>query len=180
MSCLTTRPSAAGLVASISPGLAADIADMREGEGDDLPGIGRVGQRLLIAGHAGVEAQLAHPALADARRSPAAPKHGPVGQDERGGRAGRRCIGVRHGLLAPSGCRSAKDRPVAATMADQCLDGNARACRHFRTASAPDAGELRSSVRPTKRAITSSTDAMAQMYGKKLPIAKVRRWSYLR
>ena len=37
----------------------ADIADMREGEGDDLPGVGRIGQRLLIAGHAGVEADLA-------------------------------------------------------------------------------------------------------------------------
>ena len=37
----------------------ADIADMREGEGDDLPGIGRVGEDLLIAGHGGVEADLA-------------------------------------------------------------------------------------------------------------------------
>ena len=40
-------------------GVGADIADMREGEGDDLAGIGRVGQRLLVAGHAGVEADLA-------------------------------------------------------------------------------------------------------------------------
>ena len=40
-------------------GVGADIADMREGEGDDLPGVGRVGQRFLIAGHAGVEADLA-------------------------------------------------------------------------------------------------------------------------
>ncbi len=37
----------------------ADIADMREGEGDDLPGIRRVGEDLLIAGHRGVEADLA-------------------------------------------------------------------------------------------------------------------------
>ena len=38
----------------------ADIADMREGEGDDLPGIGRIGEDLLVAGHGGVEADLAH------------------------------------------------------------------------------------------------------------------------
>ena len=34
----------------------ADIADMREGEGDELPGIGGIGEDLLIAGHRGVEA----------------------------------------------------------------------------------------------------------------------------
>jgi hypothetical protein len=32
---------------------------MWKGEGDDLAGIGRVGQNLLIAGHGGVEADLA-------------------------------------------------------------------------------------------------------------------------
>src|SRR5690606_34931412 len=37
----------------------ADVADVREGEGDDLRGIGRVGQDLLVAGHRGVEAHLA-------------------------------------------------------------------------------------------------------------------------
>ena len=37
----------------------ADVADMREGEGDDLPGIGRIGEDFLIAGHRGVEADLA-------------------------------------------------------------------------------------------------------------------------
>ena len=37
----------------------ADIADMREGEGDDLAGIGRVGEDFLIARHGGVEADLA-------------------------------------------------------------------------------------------------------------------------
>ena len=31
--------------------IGADIADMGEGEGDDLPGIGGIGQDLLIAGH---------------------------------------------------------------------------------------------------------------------------------
>jgi hypothetical protein len=39
--------------------IGADIADMRKGEGDDLPGIGRVGQDFLIAGDRGVEADFA-------------------------------------------------------------------------------------------------------------------------
>ena len=37
----------------------ADIADMREGEGDDLAGVGGIGEDLLVAGHRGVEADLA-------------------------------------------------------------------------------------------------------------------------
>src|SRR5262249_25270616 len=32
---------------------------MREREGDDLPGIGRIGEHLLVAGHRGIEADLA-------------------------------------------------------------------------------------------------------------------------
>jgi hypothetical protein len=39
--------------------IGADIADVREGEGDDLPRVARVGHHLLVAGHRGVEAQLA-------------------------------------------------------------------------------------------------------------------------
>jgi len=39
--------------------LTLSIADMREGESDDLPGIGRVGEDLLVARHRGVEADLA-------------------------------------------------------------------------------------------------------------------------
>ncbi len=45
----------------------ADIADMREGEGDDLPGIGGVGEDLLIAGHGGIEADLADRAAGGAQ-----------------------------------------------------------------------------------------------------------------
>ena len=37
----------------------SDIADMRKREGDDLPRIGRIGEDLLIAGHRGIEADLA-------------------------------------------------------------------------------------------------------------------------
>jgi hypothetical protein len=40
-------------------GIGADIADVREGEGDHLPRERRVGHDFLIAGHGGVEAQLA-------------------------------------------------------------------------------------------------------------------------
>ncbi|MGY2938896.1 hypothetical protein ACVWZ6_008498 [Bradyrhizobium sp. GM6.1] len=39
--------------------VSADIADMREGEGDELAGIRGIGEDLLIAGHRGVEADLA-------------------------------------------------------------------------------------------------------------------------
>ena len=35
-----------------------DIADMGKGEGDQLSGIGRIGQDFLISGHRGVEDQL--------------------------------------------------------------------------------------------------------------------------
>ena len=57
---------------------------MREGEGDDLPGIGRVGQDLLIAGHRRVEADLAD---RDAGRARALSlDDGAVGKDEEGGR----------------------------------------------------------------------------------------------
>ena len=58
----------------------ADIPDMRKGEGDDLPIVGRVGQDLLIAGHGGVEADLAD-RLAR-RAKPFAFEHRAVGQHE--------------------------------------------------------------------------------------------------
>jgi len=47
-----TRPHAARLdIFRIGAG----IADMRIGQGDNLSGIGRVGENFLIAGHGGVE-----------------------------------------------------------------------------------------------------------------------------
>jgi len=60
-----------------------DIADVGKGEGDDLAGIGWVGQGLLIARHAGVEAD-----LADRRRrsgvgaEAATPEDRAVGQNQ--------------------------------------------------------------------------------------------------
>ena len=73
--------------------IGADIADMREGEGDDLPGIGRIGQGFLIAGHARVEANLGH-GLALCPEA-AAPKDGTISQDKAGG--GARGGGISHG-----------------------------------------------------------------------------------
>ena len=61
----------------------AVVADVRVGEGDDLPGVGRVRDHLLVAGEDGVEHHLAG-------RDPArrigpdrlALEHGPVGQHQ--------------------------------------------------------------------------------------------------
>ena len=74
-------------------GVGADIADMREGEGDDLPGIRRVGQDLLIAGHRGIEANLADGDAGGARAL--ALDHRAVGQNEKRGRRLDRPIGRR-------------------------------------------------------------------------------------
>ena len=40
--------------------ICADIADMRKGEVNDLPGIARIGHHFLIAGHCGVKADFAN------------------------------------------------------------------------------------------------------------------------
>ena len=48
----------------------ADIADVGKREGDDLPGIGGIGQDLLVSGHGGVEADFAD-------RGPVAPRPNP-------------------------------------------------------------------------------------------------------
>ena len=48
--------------------IGADIADMREGEGDDLAGIGRVGEDFLVAGQRGVEADFGDGAMPVAPR----------------------------------------------------------------------------------------------------------------
>ena len=64
----------------------ADIADMREGEGDDLPGIGRVGEDLLVARHGGVEADLADRMAG--RAEPEAFENGSVSQHQKRGRLG--------------------------------------------------------------------------------------------
>ena len=40
--------------------IGADVADMREGKGDDLTSVGRIGEDFLIPGDRGVETDLAH------------------------------------------------------------------------------------------------------------------------
>src|SRR5215470_7634475 len=64
----------------------ADIADVGEGEGDDLPGIGGIGEDLLIAGHRGVEADLADRVPGGAKALSL--EHGAVSKDEERGRFG--------------------------------------------------------------------------------------------
>ena len=74
----------------------ADIADVREGEGDDLPGIRGVGEDLLIAGHGGVEADLADRGAGGAQAE--ALQHGPVGQHQK-----RRRLGLSPSLAGSPG-----------------------------------------------------------------------------
>ena len=60
--------------------IGADIADMREGEGDDLAGIGGIGENFLISGHGGVEAHLAD--RRPGRAEPESVQHRAVGEHE--------------------------------------------------------------------------------------------------
>ena len=70
----------------------ADIADMRKGEGDNLPRIGGVGENLLIPRHRCVEADFAHRRAwcADAE----ALQYGAVGEHEQRRRSGLRPAGI--------------------------------------------------------------------------------------
>ncbi len=61
-----------------------DDADMGEGEGDDLPGVGGIGEDLLVAGHRGVEADLADGGAG--RADAEAFEDQAVGEDEQRGR----------------------------------------------------------------------------------------------
>ncbi|MPM56949.1 hypothetical protein SDC9_103766 [bioreactor metagenome] len=63
--------------------IASVISDFRRSEGDELPGVGRIGHNLLIAGHSGVEYRFADriPGSAEAP----APEDGAVGQRQEGG-----------------------------------------------------------------------------------------------
>ena len=79
----TITPRQNGRRLSSSSAVDAVVADVGVGEGDDLPGVGRVGDDLLVAGEDGVEHDLAggHPA---GRLGPdgLALEHRPVGQDQ--------------------------------------------------------------------------------------------------
>src|SRR5207253_2129429 len=58
----------------------AYITDMREREGDDLPRIGGIGKNLLVAGHGGVETDLAYRVAGCAEANTF--ENGAVGEDE--------------------------------------------------------------------------------------------------
>src|ERR1043166_8232565 len=79
---------------------------MREGEGDDLPGIGRIGQDLLIPGDRGVEADFADCLTGRAETVP--PKNRPVRQHQGRVAVGRSRLfysrdGVAHQMSGPRG-----------------------------------------------------------------------------
>ncbi len=54
-----TRPAGKDVGRLLVFGIGAGIADVGIGQGDDLAGIGRVGEDFLIAGHGGIEHHLA-------------------------------------------------------------------------------------------------------------------------
>ena len=175
-SCFTTRPRAAIVVASMSSAIGADVADMGEGEGDDLPGIGRVGQRLLIAGHAGVEAHLGRLARGVGAEA-AAPEHRAVAEHEAGGGAGGRRGRVRHG-------RSVLLRRRAGDVGQRKtgrLDQRRPVARRDGAVLAPFAQRLGAHAQrraaasaPPSRSMIASTDiVMAADYGKNFPSATV-------
>ncbi|MGY4482600.1 hypothetical protein ACVWWR_001791 [Bradyrhizobium sp. LM3.2] len=74
----------------------ADVADMRKGEGDELAGIGGIGEDLLVAGHRGVEADLAD-GLAFGPETKAF-EHRAVGKHQQRGRFVVRPGGIVFGL----------------------------------------------------------------------------------
>ena len=70
--------------------IGADIADMGEGEGDDLAGIGGIGEDFLIAGDGGVEADFSDGIARGADAMPL--ENGAVFQHQNG----RRFAALRH------------------------------------------------------------------------------------
>ena len=53
------KPARCGLWLSTSSAIDAVVADLGIGHGDDLAAIARIGEDFLVAGHRGVEADLA-------------------------------------------------------------------------------------------------------------------------
>jgi hypothetical protein len=94
----------------------ADIADMRKREGDDLPGIGRVGQDLLIAGDRGVEHDLRRADAGDAMAS--TEEHGAIGERQGGGRLGALC---GHGAPSGNAAQASLNGGRAGTAAVTCV-----------------------------------------------------------
>ncbi len=109
----------------------ADVADVGEGEGDDLAGVGGIGQDLLVAGHGGVEAHLAGGGAGGAQ--PVAGDDGAVRQHQPAGQRrlapGFVCL-VRHAELpAKSPTTSSSPRRRGSTPGAGGLRGRPPSCR---------------------------------------------------
>ena len=143
--------------------IGADIADMREGEGDDLPRIGGIGEDLLIAGEGGVEAHLALDRAGGAETETVNDR--PVCQHQNCGRLAD-CPAFGHGapLSSVGPCRAShRGRSVAsaglqsapACPRDICRDGGRckgpcgvfRDFLHARHAARQEAGGCRTGIR---------------------------------
>src|SRR6202034_649749 len=86
----------------------AGVADVRRGHGDDLAAVGGVGQRLLVAGHAGVEHHL--PERLAVASEPGAAQRRAVLEDQHRARSG-----VAHRVTFPSRTVAVPRRNTAAT-----------------------------------------------------------------
>ena len=86
----TMTPRQNGRRDSSSAAVDAVVADVRVGEGDDLPGVGRVGDDLLVAGQHGVEHDLAGGDPAGVGADRLALEHRAVGEHERASRIAHR------------------------------------------------------------------------------------------
>jgi len=112
----------------------ADVADMRKGEGDDLAGIGRIGQDLLVAGHRGVEAHLTHGMAGGAEAE--AFQHRSVGEHEerRGLRLGPAAIALGRDRLCHVHQSPKSRNAQVAAIAARFLSVRANAKGHSRAA----------------------------------------------
>ena len=90
-------PPAPGPGRLVVVGVHAVVADVGIGEGDDLPGVGRIGDDLLVPGQHRVEDGLpgGHPALGEGTDGLTLEPR-PVGQHQQGLRAGRGAVPAAH------------------------------------------------------------------------------------
>jgi len=90
-------------------GRGAGVADVRRRQGDDLTGIGRITEDLLIAGHGGIEDDFTDGHAVNTNGD--AVKRGAVGEHEKG------CSGqgLNHGLERADVCRPSDRLPLAAS-----------------------------------------------------------------
>ena len=114
--------------------IGADIADMREGEGDDLAGIGRVGEDFLVAGQRRVEADFGDRASGGAKAAPFDDRA--VGQHQQGGRLFGGPGGQRSSAMAAllSGC-ALRTGPCAQSRSNRRAAAISRTCQRINSLS---------------------------------------------